>query len=923
VLVSPVLSFQATVNNPAQAVLYNTAILAETGGVIGAAPSNRTQTTTGAAVGDRVWIDLDGDGTDNGGLEPGLQGVTINVTGPTCAPCTAVTDANGNYIIGGLTAGAYTVTYNQSTIPTGYLPTTTASLNRTLTSGEQWLAADFGLRPPGPGAIGDTIWLDADEDGIVDTGEGGLPKIGVTLYKDRTGNGLSADDLLVATTTTNATGHYTFTGLYAGNYLVQINTNSVVTTTRGVTSTLGAAMDLVSTAGLTTPLSNPYAVTLATDNTIITNTDFGYNWRASIGDYLWYDSDGDTVQNSAGDEGGAVTTVVLYYDSNGNGRIDPGEPIVNIVDSAPGTGLYLFDNLPPGNYVVKAEEQQVPAPPSSPNAGQNGTMVSTTGTEDAVSLAAGQHYRNADFGFIEAAEVEGHLFHDIDSSGTKDGGESGLAQITVTLSGTDINGNPVNRNTTTDSSGGYSFIVPPGAYTISYNTADPDIPPALTTATTPTSLFVTVSGGQERSGLDFGRDHSGAIGDLLFIDTNGNGLHGSGETGLANVTVQLYDSSNNLLTTQSTDSSGAYLFPGLADGVYTVRVVTSTLPVNYSQTADPEFNNDNAGSAIVIGGSSVLTMDFGYQPQTVTHQITGTVYHDLLNGNGSLDVGEPGLPAVKVRVTYTPTSGAPTTVVVTVDSSGAYTVTGIPDGSHVRIKVDTTTLPHSAFVPTSANPLLISGISSGRSNLDVGFKEQFGSIGGTVVIGDGDGRAEAGESPIQGITITLRYAGPDGFLNTSDDITATTTTDANGTYLFTGLLPGLYQIVQTNLPEYLSLADRDGGNPDNISVMLAIGENRSQQDFEDQPPTADITVVKYDDPDPVIAGTIITYTIIITNHGPSIAHNVIITDTLATGTSLLSAPAGCSVVFTQVVCNLVTMAVGESKQVTLTVTVEP
>ena len=103
--------------------------------------------------------------------------------------------------------------------------------NVTLTSGQQYSAADFGLRPPGGATIGDTIWIDADEDGVVDGGETRLPGITVNLY-DSTGNNL------LETVTTDASGLYTFTSLYAGNYVVKVDESSVVTTSYGVTGTL-------------------------------------------------------------------------------------------------------------------------------------------------------------------------------------------------------------------------------------------------------------------------------------------------------------------------------------------------------------------------------------------------------------------------------------------------------------------------------------------------------------------------------------------------------------------------------------------------------------------------------------------------------------------------------------------------------------
>src|SRR5262249_43358696 len=51
---------------------------------------------------------------------------------------------------------------------------------------------------------------------------------------------------------------------------------------------------------------------------------------------------------------------------------------------------------------------------------------------------------------------------------------------------------------------------------------------------------------------------------------------------------------------------------------------------------------------------------------------------------------------------------------------------------------------------------------------------------------------------------------------------------------------------------------------------------------------ADIQVIKTDAPDPVIAGQNVTYTISVTNAGPSDAQNVTLSDTVPTGTTFVS-----------------------------------
>src|SRR5262249_40370730 len=57
---------------------------------------------------------------------------------------------------------------------------------------------------------------------------------------------------------------------------------------------------------------------------------------------------------------------------------------------------------------------------------------------------------------------------------------------------------------------------------------------------------------------------------------------------------------------------------------------------------------------------------------------------------------------------------------------------------------------------------------------------------------------------------------------------------------------------------------------------------------------ADLAVTKSDSPDPVIAGTNLTYTLSLTNNGPSDAQGVVLSDVVPIGTTFVSAsaPAG-------------------------------
>ncbi len=115
---------------------------------------------------------------------------------------------------------------------------------------------------------------------------------------------------------------------------------------------------------------------------------------------------------------------------------------------------------------------------------------------------------------------------------------------------------------------------------------------------------------------------------------------------------------------------------------------------------------------------------------------------------------------------------------------------------------------------------------------------QAGSISGRVINDvNGNGLIDAGETALAGVMVTL-------FNATGTTTLAVTTTDAAGTYSFTGLLPATYRVVETNLPGYLDTGVLPGTgntaiNLNTISVPLAAGQNSIENNFLDAlPPVA-------------------------------------------------------------------------------------
>ncbi len=87
-------------------------------------------------------------------------------------------------------------------------------------------------------------------------------------------------------------------------------------------------------------------------------------------------------------------------------------------------------------------------------------------------------------------------------------------------------------------------------------------------------------------------------------------------------------------------------------------------------------------------------------------------------------------------------------------------------------------------------------------------------------------------------------------------------------------------------------------------------------------PVADLTVIKYSSPNPVVAGLPLRYTIVVTNHGPRRAENVTVTDTLPAGVTFRSASADCTEQATVITCALGTLPTGWQSVITIEVDVK-
>lgn len=140
---------------------------------------------------------------------------------------------------------------------------------------------------------------------------------------------------------------------------------------------------------------------------------------------------------------------------------------------------------------------------------------------------------------------------------------------------------------------------------------------------------------------------AGEVGDLVWLDIDGDGIKDPGEPGLANVEVTLKDDFGTPIGVTYTDANGGYRFTGVLAGLGYFVEVTGGLPAGVVQTA-PIGNNDNRTDPFDLAAGEVfLDADLGYRAPTGTGIIGDYVWQDV-NMNTVQDPGELGLGGVTV-----------------------------------------------------------------------------------------------------------------------------------------------------------------------------------------------------------------------------------------------------------------------------------
>ena len=184
-------------------------------------------------------------------------------------------------------------------------------------------------------------------------------------------------------------------------------------------------------------------------------SDFGFVGRGVIGDFVFFDHNGDGMQNGT-DSGYPGVTVTLTGDVDGDGLDE------TFVTTTDGTGNYTFPGLPHGTYAVTL----------TPPDGTTATLDADGGNDNTSSLTldtVNPSNADQDFALTGSGTIGDTIFYDLDGDGTQGLGEPGIPGVTVTIDvDLDGDGNPDFTTTaTTDQNGNYTFAnIPAGTHTV-------------------------------------------------------------------------------------------------------------------------------------------------------------------------------------------------------------------------------------------------------------------------------------------------------------------------------------------------------------------------------------------------------------------------------------------------------------------------
>jgi len=668
-----------------------------------------------------------------------------------------------------------------------------------------------------PSVISGQVFFDQNNNAANDPGDQPLADVSIQLY--------SGQGTLIFSTSSNAAGEFSFSGLSEGQYYIKAidNIDSLVFALPNIGSD-DMDSDITGAFGVGTS----ELINLSSGDTL-TTIGVGYSLALTIGDFVWEDLNGDGSQQP--DEPGISGVEVSLTDGNS----------VTQTTQTDTDGFYAFTGLTAGAFTLSfvTPDGYIVTIPN--NAGsQTDSDITTQGTLN-ISFSQGGVVDTIDAGFFRTAAVGDFVWEDLNGNGLQDSDEPGIANVTLSLY--DDNDELI-MVTQTDSTGAYLFEnVVPGDYFIEIE-LDTELFPTLLQAGGGASAsldsdaqvdegrFVstpfTVISNEEDLNLDFGFIQKPAtIAGFTFLDENNNGQYDEDESFVSNISVRLFTITDQEIDETLSDEGGFYMFDEIIPGSY---YVVFDLPEGYIFTT-PDVGDDLSDSDVdntfTLGSTALYTLapeeenftiSAGYQ---LKPKVGDFVWLDE-NGNGIQDENEEGLNDIlvklfnaqneiidSVRTGPNPENGAAGYYLFDTLEVGSYYIQ-VPVNELYDFAIVEESFPGQNSTINNENGIGTSGSFSliGNEcnfNMDAGYAFKKGNIQGEVWVDNNeDGLQDTDDESFTDILIEL--------YNEQGDLISFRNPNEEGEYSFNSLEAGNYYIVFTPSNRYRFTTAQVGGD---------------------------------------------------------------------------------------------------------------
>jgi len=464
-----------------------------------------------------VWEDMNGDGEQAG--EVGISGISTadlqifldaNSSGTLDGAEVALnydSETAGEYLFdnagAGLAPGQYVAIYNLGNLDNYYITmpaqggdvtqdsdfdqiTGTSIID--LTGGGDEVDVDLGLYLAAE--ISNFVWEDVNGDGS-QAGEGGNGIAGITVsLLDDLGAPVTVDvtgPVGPITATTGGAGDYSFTNLVPGNYIVEFEIPTIGGfdwfatdyTVHDDATDNGDNSDAIPDIP-----NNPqtHVIELSSDE-VNDMIDAGFYAGSKIGDFVFCDENGNGIDDDGVAGVGGVVARVLNSTDLSQAQDPEGNDLE--VTSDP-TGMYMFTNVPPGEYIIEFElgGGGVPDPPFAfttlDAVGSNDDNDSDVNNDEAdpkygqtevitVESQDTDEEMMWDAGVYQEIQIRGNLWFDdpVTMDAMYDPSESGVSAVEIILIDQNDPTNTFTEFTSNTGDGEYVFDgIPPGEYVI-------------------------------------------------------------------------------------------------------------------------------------------------------------------------------------------------------------------------------------------------------------------------------------------------------------------------------------------------------------------------------------------------------------------------------------------------------------------------